>query len=373
MYKILLALFSVVYCVAKAQSPVSETVGTPTSVTTISSYSGWVNPPAIMSYSGNAEVQNAEPSTNTYASGGGNVYFTNTPGVYLEAKWLNPAGWVFSDVFPTVTFSMHNFDVVNNANELVLELSSDNGNSYQSMPYHRLGGSMFASGQWNVMEAVSGASISFNGPLIFRFRQTSSAKTFRIDDLSFSWTGLLPLRVVQFTGTKSANANNISWKISTQNNPGIVTLEKSNNGKEYTGIFTHTAKGNGESSFSYADIISRSESKYYYRLKMVNADGRLEYSRVLLLKNVAPDELIQHVSQMPASSTVNLQLNSPVATKGIIQIFNAAGQLQYLQVRELLEGINSLQLNVTSLTPGIYCLKVVAGAQSQTRQWMITR
>ena len=61
----------------------SEKVGNPSTNTIVSAYTGWVNQ-GILTFSGNADVQTLHPSNNADGSGGGNVFFTNTPGKYFK-------------------------------------------------------------------------------------------------------------------------------------------------------------------------------------------------------------------------------------------------------------------------------------------------
>jgi hypothetical protein len=355
-------LFFCSFLCSKAQ--VVETVGNPATTTSVNSYTGWANTPAMLTFSGSAEVQNVLPSTNVYASGGGNIYFNSTPGITFEATW--PVAPGICGGVPMVLFLMYNFDTITNANDLVLEYSYDNGTIYRPISYHRLGGSQFASGQWNVMEGVSLITLPCNAPSYkVRFRQGSSSRSFRIDDISYDFGVLLPLQVIQFSGSSNLNTNNISWTLNTQDANSQIVLERSRDGRNFMPLNTQLAKGGGVFKYNYTDV-NVVPGKCYYRLQMKHINGRSEYLQILVINTAGSKQLVEKIYPLPAANSTTLLVNSAGTGKAMVEVVDAAGVRLKTQTFETANGTNALSLDLHAFAAGMYTLRVSSGAQVQT-------
>ena len=71
----------------------SENCGTPSATTVVSTYTGWQNN-GKQTYTGNADVRTTVPSSGyTGASGGGNIFITNTAGTNCTISGINTIGY----------------------------------------------------------------------------------------------------------------------------------------------------------------------------------------------------------------------------------------------------------------------------------------
>jgi len=103
---LLMAMAMCLPCFAQQSSYPIETVGTPVSFTPVNAYTGWTNN-GILTYSGTAEIQNINCSDNMSASGNGNVFFNNTPGINFNITGFTPSAVPTS---PEITFNMFGYD-----------------------------------------------------------------------------------------------------------------------------------------------------------------------------------------------------------------------------------------------------------------------
>ncbi len=154
----------------------SENMGTPTGTTTIAAN---VFQNAVLVFTGTAEVRISTPSSGyTGASGGGNVFVTNTVGRTFEISGINTAG--YTDL--TLMLGHHKSTTAGN-NELTVEVSSD-GTNYTALTYSRTTGSGTAT--WALITPTGTIPAAANVRL--RFRQTSTTTQFRVDDVVITGT-----------------------------------------------------------------------------------------------------------------------------------------------------------------------------------------
>lgn len=374
LFLILISLFQGLICFAQA-SQSAETVGNPASNTVVNTYTGWST---AYTFTGTAQVQNQTPSTNAFASGGGNVFFNNTPGIVFEATGFNFNIINDGGVFVRVRFLMHNYDTVNNnSNELVLEYTTNNGLSYQPINYQRLGGSLFASGLWNVMEGSSSIPLPL-GPYTFkvRFRQTSSIKQFRIDDIDYGYIALLPLKIIDFTSTKNDAGILLNFTAESSHASDNFILEKSQDAIHFSPVTTFPAKGNGIFKYGFTDMSLNTSDKVFYRIKMKESiSEKTSFSQILSvnISNKKSTDLINTVFPIPTTNTVNISLSSLSNNTALVDIFNINGIKLLSYEKAIFKGNNTILLDVSKLQMGNYVLRVTVGDMQQVKEIQIVK
>jgi hypothetical protein len=94
----------------------------------------------------------------------------------------------------------------------------------------------------------------------------------------------LPLKLISFSGSKHSNEAVLQWKTSNEINVSRFEVERSNNGTVFGAIGTVAAfNESGTHLYSYTDNINALRTAYFYRLKMVDKDGKSNYSNVIYL------------------------------------------------------------------------------------------
>jgi hypothetical protein len=340
-----------------------ETVGTPVSSCNAGSYTGWVNS-GVLTFNGNAEVQNTNASNNMNASGGGNVMFTNTAGTYLQISGFNPSTVPAS---MDISFDMYGYNV-NNLNELVLEYSTD-GITYTQVPYRRLLRNYVAPTPWDLMvsDPLPGNIASTN--LKIRFRQTSTTQIFQLDDIAANFYSTLPVKLISFTAAKIKSDVQLNWIGASTDEHEYFVLEKSFDGRYFSEVANVQAKGIGEFTYNYND--KAGAEKTFYRLKLVDANGRSNYSQMVFVQNVTKFELIQSIYPNPAKNSLNTQLLSSKQDNAVLQLTDLSGRLVMNKQFSLAPGINNCALALEKLKAGMYVLKISANGTIETRPIVI--
>lgn len=339
-----------------------ETVGNPSTSTAIASYAGWTNN-GILTFSGNAEVQNLSPSNNLSASGGGNVFFNNVVGTNFEIRGFNPSST------PTgldITFDMYGYDPAN-LNQLVLEYSTD-GVTYTPVAYRRMFRNYMPPTPWDIMvsDPLPG-TLNFSA-LRLRFRQTTATQQFRIDDIQASFYYVLPIKLTSFSGKQVKDQNNLQWQANSTEDKEHFLVEKSTDGRNFTTLANIPVKGIGDFSYSFND---NATGKTFYRLKLVDATGKFNYSQIVFLDAKAGSELVQKIYPVPARQVLNTQLHSSKDAKATVILTDMSGRVVVNNTYSLMQGMNNCAIDVQRLKAGMYILKIVTGDLTETRPVMV--
>ena len=120
-------------------------------------------------------------------------------------------------------------------------------------------------------------------------------------------------------------------------------------------------------SFSYAftdnDAINQSSHRLYYRLRMVDIDGKYSYSNVIMVRKDQKAMSTITLSPNPAfaGSVVTIRLSAETKKNVEIRVIDNSGKIVLTQQNQLNEGINSISFNNQNrLQSGIYTVQVVA-------------
>jgi hypothetical protein len=151
----------------------------------------------------------------------------------------------------------------------------------------------------------------------------------------------LPLTLLSFTGVVINTGVELRWKTTRETNTAHFDIEKSSNGLNFItiGKTDATAGYAIENNYQYKDE-SVVGNKYYYRLKMVDKDGRFTYSPVILVTAAGAGLLSVYPTVTQYTITV---VNN---TGRACALYNAGGQY----VKALVIGVN----DIGNLPAGLY-------------------
>jgi hypothetical protein len=169
--------------------------------------------------------------------------------------------------------------------------------------------------------------------------------------------GVLPITVEYFRGYKAGNQHSLTWKVNCTNTPrATMTLERSADGRNFTGIYTITAEAARCLQPFDKEDGSPLPGLNYYRLKTVDADGKVTYSSIIALLNKASGFDIIGMVPNPVTKAGTAVLNVTSAQKGQLQIVvsDMAGKQLLQQSQVLVAGSNPIALQLGNLSAGLY-------------------
>ena len=119
----------------------------------------------------------------------------------------------------------------------------------------------------------------------------------------------LAFEELKLAGKSSTVNNDLLWTNNeVENDPYTYDLQKSNDLKIWTTIYTKASTGNGTTkTFNYSDRKNANEKKYY-RIKVMDKDLKTKYSNLVTLFN-SDDNLLVELYPNPAKQHVHVSMN----------------------------------------------------------------
>ena len=166
----------------------------------------------------------------------------------------------------------------------------------------------------------------------------------------------LPVSFNYLNGIKQGNDHLLTWSVTCNTTPHVtLTLERSADQRSFNNIYSVTADAvRCNQPFNYTDAHPLTGISYY-RLKIVDADGKITYSNTIALINGTKGFALMNIAPNPVRGN-SFKLNSTTATsvKMEMVISDMQGRTVSRQTVSLLAGFNSNDINVSMLAPGTY-------------------
>lgn len=168
----------------------------------------------------------------------------------------------------------------------------------------------------------------------------------------------LPLNLLSFNATRKGNSNLLNWITAQEINTDHFEIQRSNSNGIFKAIGNVRVLQNGKSQNGYVFTdISPLKEVNYYRLKIIDKDGRFTFSEIKTVNNA--DGFEMSIYPNPIHKNLNLEINSEKATDAQIKIINVNGKTVYTNNMKILVGKNLQNINLSTLSNGSYFLKFI--------------
>ncbi len=190
-----------------------------------------------------------------------------------------------------------------------------------------------------------------------------------------SLLNVLPLKLLSFTGRRNSGDISLTWATSNEVNVKHFLIERSFNGVQFASISTISARNtsNSQLTYNYADKDPRavkSDKKIYYRLKMVDKDGKYTYSNIAVINSSASAKSLSLYPNPVKGSQVFVSLNESGSSNIYIKIEDVTGRVYSKYV--LRNNSNSaIPVDVKRLRNGTYVIKVETSNKSFLQQFIV--
>jgi hypothetical protein len=213
-----------------------------------------------------------------------------------------------------------------------------------------------------------------SGTYKFELKVTNSVGLIAKDTLTINnGNAVLPVILIEFSASViEKNKVLVQWKTASEINSDYFIVEKSNNAQTFSEGTRIIAKGGANSlgaTYQLKDDFPKNGINYY-RLKIVDKDGQISYSKVVsvLLKNVANNS-ITISSAFVKSNQLQVDISSVKVQSGTILILDASGKKIYGTNVSLNKGINNINRNIY-LPRGVYFANLIAGNEKITKAFI---
>ena len=180
----------------------------------------------------------------------------------------------------------------------------------------------------------------------------------------------VPLRLLSFTGSLKNEKLNLNWSVTAQENVNVFSIEESKDGIKFNTIGSLNAVNNFVNQYSFNGTTNL-VGQAYYRLKMIDNDGRFQYSNVVFLKNSIKSTSIVS-NTIVQDRNVTLQIADLPIGNYQFELLNANGQI--MQKASIAHAGIDLRKTIAlknNVSTGSYFIKLIGNGFNETAQIII--
>ncbi|HMK16745.1 MAG TPA: T9SS type A sorting domain-containing protein [Chitinophagaceae bacterium] len=246
---------------------------------------------------------------------------------------------------------------------------------------------------FNITNAATSATlysqiIAVNMPGVYRFSLTLGGKTgagnvrTSIDDLNVNATlvgcdavevnKLLPVHLISFQGNMNKNNKvTLNWTVADNEIASNFEVERSFNGRDFTTVgVVFSSEKMGTENYMFFETTSGID-KVMYRLKMIDKNHKVDYSRVLIfqLKSASTNNI--KIIGNPINDKLTFSYTSPSAQMVDVKVYDMSGKTVLNNKVNSMEGSNVISLPLSStFKAGMYVVEVNNGTELHSSKFI---
>lgn len=177
---------------------------------------------------------------------------------------------------------------------------------------------------------------------------------------------ILPIELVDFYATKNGKKNEVVWKVASEENIVYYTIDKSNDGVNFTELAT-VFSNNATQRKAY-NVIDDSpfDDITYYRLGTKEKDGKVYYHKIISVDEKSTDWNSIHYQQ---EQNLIIEFKNTVPKNSTINLFDLSGK----QMTEVAVKESHTTINTQTFAEGIYFLKIATPYKTENFKIIITK
>jgi hypothetical protein len=176
----------------------------------------------------------------------------------------------------------------------------------------------------------------------------------------------VPVELTSFTAEATPGGALLKWATATELNNKGFEVERSADGTEFNTVaFIQGAGTTTEGKeYSYTDKVEyKGGETFFYRLKQVDLNGSIEYSKIVEVKFDLPRDFVLHQNYPnPFNPSTTIKYAVPKTSLVSIKVYDLTGQEVASLVNEVKEvGTYKIKFDARSLASGVYLYRMIAG------------
>ncbi|MBL0336269.1 MAG: metallophosphoesterase family protein [Chitinophagaceae bacterium] len=258
------------------------------------------------------------------------IFYFEVQGNRLDAKMLRGNGTIFDrftimrDVNKTSNITIHNGDT--------RQLTASWPGTYT----------------WSTLETTASINVTppSNATTVYTVTDALGCVA---DQFSITTSIFLPVQLVEYSASLVRHTVALKWTVGAETDAQYFRVERSVNGRDYTGIGTVDGTGNHQQPqvYAFTDATPPAGS-VYYRLVMADRDGHTSYLGIKKIENNYPFAEVKSLSGFSGRLVLDIKTSFPGQYR--LRVYDVAGRL-FKDDQFALTG--SVQLS-WKLPPGFY-------------------
>jgi Secretion system C-terminal sorting domain len=232
--------------------------------------------------------------------------------------------------------------------------------------------------QWNLADEKGAFSLRINNCKVYHFNGSSwdaitsngantngTVQTKTATNVSsfspftiFTSTAL-PVSLTEFKAKAATNKAILTWSTASETNNSGFDIEKSFDGTNFSKIDFVKGSGNSNILLSYISVDDNFTQTAFYRLKQIDFDGKIEYSRIVQLEKTKTGTI--KVYPNPITNNANLNIEFASESRGVVDVtlIDVSGRIIFQNKYDATSSL--INIPTQDLTRGLYIVKVLNG------------
>ena len=178
----------------------------------------------------------------------------------------------------------------------------------------------------------------------------------------------LPVDLIAFTGECLPNQIRLNWETASESNNDYFSIERSDDGINWSEIDKINGAGNSSSSRKYfLDDLNQYDEISYYRLKQHDFSGVARTFSPISVKNCYFGNEVLSIFPNPAQNVININFNGDIEQVSDTKILDLFGRQTYQS------STYQSAINIENFEDGIYFLQLMLKSGNITRKFMIAK
>jgi endonuclease I len=224
--------------------------------------------------------------------------------------------------------------------------------------------------KWLNQDPVSQKEIDRNNAIYYQSGQSNRNPFVDHPEYAFLvWqcTGVVPVTIIDFKSIKANESIVLKWYATYETNFRLYEIERSTDGIHYDKI--GEIAGQNLANYSFTDNNLPVASVVYYRLKMIDTDGKFAYGKTVTerLNNIYNTVIYPN----PTNNSVNIRLSKALAEQCYVMVSDVTGRIVKKQIASVSR--NNIFIDVQDLSAGRYFVHLSNGIQLSQKSFVIIK
>lgn len=182
--------------------------------------------------------------------------------------------------------------------------------------------------------------------------------------------GALPLKLLSFTSATKTNQIELYWQTDTELNVSRFSIEHSNDGLTFDDIGKKNSLNlyNSINKYNFQDH-NPSQGVNYYRLKIVDIDGKFVYSKILQVEYNSSFSLIPLIVFPNPANKYIIVKHPESSSKSELRIIDLKGSI--IKIQSINKSITQTEVDTKDLAPGIYQIQWLGNKEMMTKKFIV--
>lgn len=205
-----------------------------------------------------------------------------------------------------------------------------------------------------------------------------------LDDIYYTNTisdTVLPVELSSFSAIIMDNSVKLNWQTKTEvNNYGFEILRSTQNENAWSKLgFVHGhGNSNSPKNYTFTDDLNLTPNlsrTLSYRLKQIDTDGKIEYSKIINIDLGSPSQLeLSQNYPNPFNPITTIKFSLPQSGNVKLTIYNLLGERVAELVNEFKEsGVHTIYFDASELNSGVYIYKVESNGFVRARKMTLVK